>query len=124
MNKLLLSLPLIFLMACGHLNPEGPYKGDKVTAAADVAIKAAYDTMHIFVTWEYNNRKNLDKNPEIRQAADVVRKNAQNWIDTAIALRDVYFQNPNATNRDALQKSLDVLQEALNQSTKYINANK
>lgn len=113
----------LWFAGCGTLDPAGPYKGDEVLYKADMTITTAYDALHGFVSWEYQNRAALASKPEIKKAADNVRVNARQWIDSAIALREAYAANPTNENRDALQKTLGIIRAALNEAVKYMNAN-
>lgn len=103
-----------------HLAPAGAYHGDTTLYDADVAILASYDLLHAFVQWEFTNRASLAQWPEIRQAADTVRKNAEKWDAAAEALRDAYAGNPTAANRTALSTGLSVLQAASAQASKFL----
>src|SRR6185503_20873566 len=96
---------LLVLTSCGTLSkgtPENPspYGGvtvtgelktpDRVLYDADFAIAIAYDSLHTFVTWEYDNRPALAATPEIKNAADKIRAGAPGWFKSAIAVRDRY----------------------------------
>ena len=118
-NILLLSL-IAVLAGCGSLNTAGVYKGDKVLYTADLSITTSYDVIHGFVSWEYNNRVALASTPEIKAAADNMRKNAKSWIASAIACRDAYAAAPTDANNAALQKAIVVLQTAVAEATKYM----
>jgi hypothetical protein len=91
----------------------GVYQGDKVLFEADRAIDGAYETLHAFVTWEYENRAALSAYPEIGEAAKEVRLHAREWIDDAMALRDAYATNPTGVNRTKLQRAISVLRKGL-----------
>ena len=128
---------LIFASSCGKLskgttaNPS-PYGGvtaagelktpDRVLYDADFAIATAYEGLHGFVKWEYDNRQALSSTPEIKQAADKIRAGAPAWFKSAIAVRDAYAGNPSADTRSALQKALDTLQAALAEANRYRTA--
>lgn len=113
--------PIAMLNGCAtKLAPEGVYKGDAVAYQADNAIVTAYDTLHAFVKWEYDNRAALAKTPEIKNAADVVRNNAQRWILSAQALNDAYQANPTSENKTALEKALATLRTAIAQAVTYL----
>lgn len=111
----------ILLAGCGTLSPTGPYKGDKILYSADLSITTAYDVMHSFVTWEMQNRVALTGIPEIKVTADNIRKNAKQWIRSAISARDAYAGSPTEINRSSLQKALDVLATAVGQASLYFN---
>jgi hypothetical protein len=100
-----------------RLSADGPYK-DPILFRADQAITTGYKTLHAFVKWEYANRQAVDR--EVTRAADHIRENASNWIDTAIILRDTYAANPNDANRSRLEQSIAILEAALNEATKYL----
>ncbi|MES2219369.1 MAG: hypothetical protein V4587_00195, partial [Acidobacteriota bacterium] len=98
----------------------GAYNGDKALYEADSTITGAYDTLHSFVKWEYENRASLKQWPEIKLAADNVRVNAQQWIDTAIAMRDSYVGDPTTQNKDSLATAVRMLRTVLAESAKII----
>jgi len=118
--SLLWPLLLIVMVGCGTLDPAGPYHGDKVLFEAHRTVNGAYEVLHAFVKWEFENRAALASKPEIKKAADDVRRNAQHWIESAIALADAYEANPNDQTRTALTKSLDILKTALAQAAAYM----
>lgn len=111
---------LMFVVSCGHLASDGPYKGDKFLYETDNTIVTSFEMLHSFVSWEYSNRTILAGHPEIKASADVVRKNAKRWRDSAIALRKAYAANPTQENKDALTTSIKVIQTALTEATSYI----
>lgn len=120
----LICLALICLAPIGFtscskstLAPEGAYNSDKLLYDADAAIGAAYRVSHSFVQFEYENRKALPA--EVSQAADVVRKNAEGWIATAILLRDNYERVKSAEAAQKLQAGLAALQAQLADAKKY-----
>lgn len=119
-NLLLLCL-LALVAGCSSVTSDGPYKGDSTLYRADLTITSAYNVLHAFVLWEYQNRPVLSATPEVTQAADYIRANAAKWIGTAIALRDAYAGNPTDANRSALQLSINVLQTAMNEAVKYLS---
>lgn len=102
------------------LDPAGVYQSDKALYDADKTITDAYDVMHTFVLFEYQNREALATKPDVRKAADSIRLNAQKWIKSAIALRDKYANAPNPENRSALLDAVRVLREAVNQASTYM----
>jgi hypothetical protein len=107
---------------CRTLSPDGPYAGDEILYSADETIVASYDLLHTFVKWEYENRAALASKPEIKRAADHVRANAQQWIASAIALREAYALSPTAESRRSLKGALAVLRAALTEAVKYMAA--
>lgn len=117
MKKILNTVLLFTLVAvftgCGTLAPDGPYKGDKVLYSADQIIVSSQRSLQRFVTWEMQNRAILPV--EVSRAADSVRENAKQWIQSAINLREAYAANPNRDNENNLTKSLDILQTVLNE---------
>lgn len=115
-------LAMSMLTGCNTtLAPDGAYHGDKVLYSADKTITSAYETLHTFVKWEFENRAALSKWPEIKEAADIVRTNAEGWISSARALRDSYAVAPSADNKLALNNGIDLLQTALAEATKYLD---
>lgn len=110
---------LVLTAACGTLAPGGAYK-DKVLYETDLAITTAYDVVHTFVKWEYDNRAALKAVPQITLAADNIRGNARMWFSSAIALRETYAANPTSDNLSKLKTALAILQTAMNEATKYL----
>jgi len=119
---------------CGTLAPgtaehPSPYGGvdatgamktpDRILYDADLAIATAYDALHGFVTFELQNRAALASTPAIKQAADKIRAGAPKWFASAIAVRDAYAGNPSTENRTALQRALDILQQAISEANRY-----
>lgn len=122
MKKIMLSMLAILLLAgCGtfKLAPAGAYT-DSVTYGADLSITTSYDVLHAFVKWEHDNAAALAGTPEIHAAANNIRKNAKQWIGSAIALRDAYAASPTAGNKSSLQTGLEVLSAAVAQATTYL----
>lgn len=98
----------------------GVYNQDNALYNADRTIAEAYDALHGFVLFEYNNREALATKPEIRKSADNIRLNAQRWIKSAVALRDVYANEPSGDNRDRLNDAIRILREAVLQANTYL----
>jgi len=95
---------------------------DRVLYDADFAIATSYSTIRNFVKWELDNRAALASTPGVKKAADRLRAGAKEWFKSAVAVRDAYAANPTAENRSALQKALDVLQQAVLEANRYIVA--
>jgi hypothetical protein len=117
-----LSLPITQTGCRTKLAADGAYQGDKTLYAADRTIVEAYDVLHSFVKFEFQNRAALANNPEIKKAADTVRQNAQTWVTSAINLRDAYAAAPTPENQKALQQALGVLRQAIVEAAKYVQA--
>jgi len=115
-------LALGVLAGCGTLDKTGIYGGDKALYDADVTIATSYDLLHTFVKWEYDNRDALSGTPEIKQYADTVRRQAPQWIQSAVALRDAYKAAPTNEARSALTTSIAVLRQAMVEATKYLSS--
>jgi hypothetical protein len=110
----------LLLTSCRALAPGGAYQGDQVLYHAELTAITAYDVIHTFVKWEHENRAALAVWPEVKQAADTMRKGAPQWFKSAYALRDAYAAAPTAENRAALEKALAVLRSALNEAAGYL----
>lgn len=118
---ILLTVGLALIAGCvssSRLDPEGPYKGDAILYNADRTIASAYDLMHSFVKWEYENRASLG--PQVKASADHVRRNAESWIGSAVSTRDIYALAPTAANRNSLESNLRMLRMALSEVTQYL----
>lgn len=113
LNTVLLFTLVMAFTGCGTLAPDGPYKSDKVLYGADQTIVSSQRAVQAFVTWEMQNRSVLPV--EVSRAADSIRENAKQWIQSAINLREAYAANPNRDNENNLVRSLDILQTVLNE---------
>lgn len=115
------SLLLAGCVSSGDLAPEGVYQGKAVLFNTDTTLNSAYASMDTFLKWEYDNRAVFSTQmPEIKKAADHIRANGQQWINSAFALRDVYELNPTEENRANLQQILTVIRTALLEAAKYM----
>lgn len=107
----------------GGVLPTGEMKApDRVLYDADFAIATAHSVIHSFVKYEYENRAALASTPEVKKAADKMRAGAPGWLKSAIAVRDAYAKDPSDANRSALQKTLDVLQQAVLEANRNLAA--
>lgn len=104
------------------LDPAGSYHGDNVLFQTDQAISASFEVLHVFVSWEYNNRALLSSQPEVKHAADQIRQNVKLWRDSALALRDAYAANPTHENKTSLDQIMAIIQAAALDATKYLSA--
>lgn len=123
----LLSLAVLLVAipaGCGNstLAPAGVYQGDQTLYAAEKAITTTYKSFETFVKWENDFRSVLPV--EVSRSADTIRLNGKKWIDTASALRDAYVRTPKVENKDKLQLSLNLIDTALSEATKYMAANR
>lgn len=107
-------------VGCGNttLSAGGIYQQDKFLYNAEKTIVTAYKSFDAFLKWEETYRAVLPA--EVSRSADVIRANAKKWIDTAHSFRDVYVQNPTSENRDKLKLTLDLIDTALAEATKYL----
>ena len=127
MKKLLLILtltlaclaPLTFV-GCGTLNPAGVYQGDKVLYDADILISTSYDTVHAFVTWEFNNRSALSSMPEIKNTADALRIQYPIAHKAALNARSAYLSSKSAPNATMLSQALAVLRQCMSTASAYL----
>lgn len=110
-------------VGCGRttLSPTGIYQGDNFLYSAEKTIVTSYKSFDAFLKWEETHRNILPV--DVSRAADVIRLNAKKWIDSASAFRDVYVQNPTKENRDKLKLTLDLIDTALAEATKYMAKN-
>jgi hypothetical protein len=117
---LLAIVALLVLPGCGTLDKSGVYAGDKTLYDADQVINTSYDALHAFVLFEFQNRAMLAPHPEVKLAADNVRMNARDWLQSAINLREAYAANPTADNANKLHNAIAIIQTALSEATKYL----
>ena len=107
-----LLIAALFATGCGTLDPAGPYDGDQILFRADQSISATYDTLHVFVSWEYLHRDTLAKWPEIRQAADYVRAHAEDWVNAATYAREQYAVYRSPETRSSLTAAITELKKS------------
>lgn len=117
-----LMAPLVLTLAlmgagCGTLSKDGPYQGDEILYRADQSITVTYELLNGFVLWEYENRQALSQWPEIRRAADVVRRHAEEWIDATTVAREQYAAFRTEQTRNALLDALTALKRSASAAT-------
>lgn len=110
-----LCVPLCFA-GCRGLDPAGVYAGDQFLHASELTIVTSYDVTRQFLKWEKANRVALERWPEIRRTADLLRTEYPAWHTAAVALHDVYKGDPSTANRSRFETALAMLQSALNQA--------
>lgn len=106
------------------LAQDGPYASKPMEVyLADASIASIVEDLDAFVLWEKSNREALTGIPEIRKAADKVRKEAPNLATDAVRLRDALERNPTseAAENFATAKGLlaDLLAQALAIQARY-----
>jgi hypothetical protein len=122
MKNAMMLLPMLLLLGCQtNLVPDGIYDGDVALYRAESTIVSSYELMDNFLLWEYENRASMASMPEVKEAADVIRANGEEWIDTAIALVEAYKLNPTKENQINLNQAVAVIQTALTEAAKYMN---
>lgn len=99
-----------------------PYAGDATLFRADQAVTTGYNLLHEFVIWEKKFRPAIN-NKDVKHAADNVRAHAKEWIQSAQRLRDAYKKDPNEANKTALNTSLDIISQALQEANTYMTQN-
>jgi len=122
LSLVILATALAFSPGCNHtqLDPAGVYQGNVGAFNADSTINTAYALMDNFLKWEFENRQVFAGNPEVKKFADHIRANGRQWISSAIALNEAYKLDPTEGNRNALDASLDIIDAALTEATKYM----
>lgn len=109
----------VYQAGCAKLAPAGSYNGDAFLFQVEQTTVTGYALLHDFVTWEKANQTLLSATPGIHAAADNVRKHAKEWFATLNRLHDAYTANPTAENKAALQKALDVINQAVQEALGY-----
>jgi hypothetical protein len=106
----------------GGTNSLGELKTpDRILYDADFSIATAYEVVHSFVKYEFDNRAALAATPKIKETADRIRAGAPGWFKSAVKVRDAYAKDPSADNRKALDKALDVLQQAVVEANRHLS---
>lgn len=116
-----LALASLGMTGCkSKLEEGGAYNGNRLLYSADQTIVSSYSVFDAFVKFEYANRDALDDKPEVKRAADYIRANSKNWVTSAIALRDAYALQPDASHASALKSALAVLETELGEASRYL----
>jgi hypothetical protein len=125
LNLLLFAALLLPGCTTKTLEPGGPFMGDKFLYDAEKTINGAYAAMDAFLRWEHENRSLLAPaiRPKVKSAADKIRINGQNWINTAHHYRDIYVALPSAENRMNFAAKLKIIQDALTEAAKWMEEN-
>lgn len=123
MKKLIFCLSLfiaIGLSGCGTLDKSGAYNGDKILYVADQTDVTAYNVIHQFVLFEYENRALLASHPEIKSAADEIRKNAPDWFAKYDQARSLYVTVNTPDNLARFQVAIQVLKDGVAKATDFL----
>lgn len=110
------------LAGCGTLDKSGPYAGDKILYVADQTEVTAYNVVHEFVLFEYNNRAALAGHPEIKAAADDIRANAPQWFARYDQARTLYVTVNTPENLARFNAALDQIKAAVTKATSFLFA--
>jgi len=102
------------------LAPDGIYDGDVALYRAEATIVQSYALMDTFLKWEYDNREAFASIPEVKEAADVIRADGEQWISTAIHLSEVYRLKPTEENQLHLNQAIEIIQVALTEAARYM----
>lgn len=122
LNTLKMQIVVLPLMAavlgagCSSIAPGN----DPVVVNAERTTRLALETFDLFVKWEYDNRAVLAKVPEIRQAADQIRRDGPSWLSSARVLTRAYKDSRTAENKADLETALVVLRAALERARLYL----
>jgi hypothetical protein len=93
---------------------------DPVVVDAEKTTRIAVETFNTFFKLEFDNRALvLEKAPKIHEYANYARLHSPQWIASARALTITYKTNRTSENKANLQTALKVLQDAIDQATKY-----
>ncbi len=117
MNRLLIPICAVLFLSSGCAN----WNGDKTLIAAQIAERTGNDTFDAFVHLDRANEVWLKANaPEIHKYANVIRRNGDAWVNSAIAASKAYAANRTPQGKANLDTALAVLNAAIAQSTQYI----
>jgi hypothetical protein len=108
------------LTGCGTLDKSGPYAGDKVLYVADQTDVTAYNVIHSFVSFEYENRAALAGHPEIKAAADDIRAQAPLWFARYDQARTLYVTVNTPENLARFNAALDQLKAGVAKATSFL----
>src|SRR5215471_8108894 len=109
-------LVLALLCACNNIAPGN----DPVVVDAQRIIPSAHDTINAFLKTEAENHVIIKAQaPQISNYANMVRRNAPHWFETAWSTLDTYRHNRSPQNKATLQTSLAVLGQVITQIQTY-----
>lgn len=113
----MLTIGALSMTGCASLAPSSSYDGDKALYIADQTDLAAYKVMHAFVSFEYDNRAALASHPEIKEAADEIRKNAPDWFAKYDKARAVYVNVRSPETLAAFNLAVQKLKDGVTKAT-------
>lgn len=115
-KTLILPLIVVFLLMQGCAT--------SFVGKAEQTTQVAADTFNAFVTYERQVNplpvSDEAKQSAIHQYAQLVRKNAANWLQSARALTEAYRLNPTKENESDLNQIMAVIAAAQAQSNLYL----
>jgi hypothetical protein len=111
-----LSILLLLWVGCAGIAPGH----DPVVVNAERTTVLALDAVDTFVRWECEHRAALADVPEIKEAADYLRRNAPEWFATARELTRSYKLNPTEANGVNLEAAIGVLRRVILQLDNYL----
>jgi hypothetical protein len=92
---------------------------DAVVVHAERTAGFALDTFDTFLKWEYENRA-LINNPDVKSAADNIRKNGKQWINDLRSTTKAYKAVRSKENADKLDVALVIVNNALEIARRYL----
>lgn len=114
----LMLLAALVATSCSSILPGN----DPVVVNAERTTQLALETFDGFVSWEYTNREQLARFPQIRELADRIRLEAPLWLMSARALTKAYKQNRTDEGKANLETIVSVLTAAVNEASTYLSA--
>jgi hypothetical protein len=117
MKRLLLPLPILFLLVSCHTVAPG---SDPVVVDAEKTTSIAVESLDTFFKLEASNHALVkEKLPQVAKWTNYARTNSPKWIQTARDTTKAYKTNRTDQNKASLQTALAVLTEAINQVKTY-----
>lgn len=94
---------------------------DPIVVNAERITATAVDTFDVFLKYEYEQRATLERlNPAIHKYSNTLRRNGQQWLQSARSLTQAYKYNRTEQNKANLQTAISVLSEAITQVGVYM----
>ena len=117
MTPILRLLPILLLLGCAPLQPGA----DPIVVRAEQTTAIAPDTFDLFLRVERQQEAALYKlNPKIHDYANLIRREAPQWISTARHLTKAYKSSRTEASKANLGTIVSLLLTSISEAQRYV----
>jgi hypothetical protein len=117
MTPILRLLPILLLLGCAALQPGA----DPIVVRAEQTTAIALDTFDLFLRVERQNEASLYKlNPKIHDFANLIRREAPQWLETARHLTKTYKSSRTEASKANLGTIVSLLLTSISEAQRYV----